>query len=95
MIYSNQYRNQEWLYTVYGSNDGKSYILSAIVPAVGWYEIALELEEKEVNILKESEDKFTDFVNKFLKQKDLKKFSQRRIERKIKRVDTDTIRYEK
>jgi HSP20 family molecular chaperone IbpA len=89
--YVNQYRNQRWLYTVSCSVDSDDYILVAVVPGVGWYDIAMRLTRDEVEILRRSEDEFTDLVNQFLHGRDLPKYKTRRIEMSIRNLGTDEI----
>ncbi len=89
--YVTQYRNQSWLYTVYGGVNTDEYILVAVVPGVGWYDIAMRLTKEEVETLRRSEDQFTDLVNQFLHGRDLPKYKSRRIERQIRNLSTDEI----
>ena len=89
--YTNQYRSQRWLYTVFGSVEGNDYILLAVVPGIGWSDIAMRLTEEEVATLKRSEDDFTEFVNDFVHGRELPKYKIRRIESNIRTLDNDEI----
>ena len=91
MKFTNHYRNQKWLYTVYKSESENNYLLVAVVPGIGWFDIALILKNEEVERLRKSEDDFTKFVNHFIKSREEKKFKSRRIEQNIKNIDSDTV----
>jgi hypothetical protein len=85
-----KYRNQEWLYSVYRSDTGQ-HILVAIVPGVGWSEIARVLDEREVAILDSDKHGFTELATSFLHNRNAAETKQRRIERRIKTIDQNTI----
>lgn len=89
--YTNQYRSQKWLYTVYRANDATDYILVAVMPSVGWLDIAMRLEPDEVAVLRRDEDEFTHLSNQFILGRESPKYKTRRIEARIRSVSTDEI----
>jgi len=89
--YTNQYRNQAWLYTVYCEDGGDDHILVAVVPAVGWWDIAIRLTPDEVETLRRSEEDFTQLVNQFLSGRESPRWKTRRIESLVRAVGKDGI----
>jgi hypothetical protein len=91
MKYTKQYENQEWLYTVWGSESPTSYILLAVHPGVGWQDIAIHLTDSEVEMLRRSEEEFTQFVKAITARRDDAQIKTRRIESQILRYDADEL----
>ena len=85
------YRNEKWLYSVYQNE--KSAILLAVVPSVGWFEIAMRLSDDEVTLFRESKSKFTALVNTFVNERDSEGFQVRRINVKTEQEDNIWVLY--
>ena len=85
------YRNEKWLYSVYQNENGA--ILLAVVPSVGWFEIAMRLSDDELSIFGQSKSQFTAFVNKFIKGRDSERFRVRRIDVKTEKENNVWVLY--
>ena len=91
MRYTNQYQNREWLYTVWWADDQSDHILVAVYPGVAWQDIAMRLTEDEVELLRRSEAEFTEFVKRFVSERETPSFKGRRIESTIKMQGSDAM----
>lgn len=89
--YTTYYKNHEWMYTVYKAERDETYVLVATVPAVIWWDVAMVLNGEEVETLAQSKERFTWLVNQFLAGRDWPKYTERRIESRIRPIDPDTI----
>ena len=85
------YRNEKWLYSVYQNENGA--ILLAVVPSVGWFEIAMRLSDDELSIFGQSKSQFTAFVNKFIKGRDSERLRVRRIDVKTEKENNVWVLY--
>ena len=84
------YRNDKWLYSVYASIDDE-FVLVAVVPGVGWNDIAMLLKPDEIELLSADKETFSQFVDEFVKNWKRPKYKVRRIERRIIDVDINNI----
>jgi len=85
------YRNQEWLYSVYRSEEKDEYLLVAVVPAVGWYDIAMILNPAEAATFTADKAAFTGIVNSFLSWRERPAYKSRRVESRVQDGDRDTV----
>jgi hypothetical protein len=92
--YVEHYRNQDWLYAVYRSEAENDFLLVAVVPAIGWWELAVRLEPEEVEALRRSEGEFTTVVNEILKGRHWPKYKMRRVEHLMRRIGPGEIELE-
>lgn len=84
------YRNKDWLYSVYRSQTG-SHVLVAVVPGVGWQDIARSITAAERAMLDDDPGAFTELALSFVRAKDSPEIRHLRIESRIVNIDTDTI----
>lgn len=91
MRYTNQFQNSVWLYTVWRSDDHSDHILVAVVPGVGWQDIAIRLTADEVETLRRSEEEFTEYVKRFVSERETPPFRQRRMESTIRMQGSDVL----
>jgi len=94
MEYSKEYHNQDWLFNVWRARDGSDYILMAVYPGVAWEDVAIKLTEDETNILRESEEQFTDFVKEIVANRNTPRVKERRIESKARMTGPDEMTIE-
>jgi hypothetical protein len=94
MRYTNQYRNDNWLYAVYGNDRKDDYILIAVCPGVAWIDMAIRLHPDELALLRRSEEAFTEFVKEVTAKRDCSPWRERRIESHIVRESVEEIEVE-
>ena len=58
-----------------------------------WQDVAIQITSGEVEILRRSEDEFTEFAKKIVEEREIQTIKQRRIESKIKHLSVDEIEY--